>query len=319
MDVIFYTLDFSQRIILPASSKDRGYVSMTGVTDFRGKGSFQLSFCDNEIKSFVKAHPEGYFVKWGQFEGYASDFQFKDTAKKSFVLFGSHLNCLLNRVLFPPQTITKESVNDVMIELINEHAPWLIYDTFEDEISGEFITDKYMEADKFIEEYFASLKLGYNVYIKDRELHFRIVPSNVNPLILSKGNRNIYETQEDFSNKKTAFGGWYKKTEEDNGKELETAKWTYITSAEKEGIYKRDILLSASSPSAAKQELAEHKDTYTTVCKTRNVSYGTDYKLGDVIRLQIDDKAIKKQVTSVDMWFEGASYREEPTLTDWEE
>ena len=319
MDITFYSLDFAERHILPSSSRENGYISMTGVKEFRGNGSFQLSFNDDIIKTFVKAHPEGYFIKWGRFEGYALDFQFIDAESKSYIIYGSHLNGLLNNVMFPPQNITAKTVNSVMSSLIAENVPWLIYDTFEGDVSVEYVTDKYIEADRFIEEYFGEAKLGYQVYIKDKTLHFKILPSTTNPLVLSKGNRNVYEIQEDFSNKDTAHGGWYKKTEEDDGTKLENEQWVYITSEAKEGIYKRDILLSATSPGAARNELAEHKNKHTTVCKTKNVTYGEDYNLGDVVRLQIDDKTIKKQVSSVDMWYEGAAYHEEPLLTDWEE
>ena len=41
--------------------------------------------------------------------------------------------------------------------------------------------------------------------------------------------------------------------------------------------------------------------------------------MGDIIRYQSKDITIKKIVSSVELWYEGSSYHEEPQLTDYKE
>ncbi len=316
MDIIFKTLDFSDKHILPPSAKDIGYISMNGTIEHCGTGSFELAFHDPELEEFASLHPEGLFVKWGYFEGFFTDYNFTETRKS---IYGSHLNSLAHKLVFPAQTITENQRIEATVKaLINTHAPWLVFDDtgYTDAIS--FSTDSYLQGDKFLKEYLGKVKWGYRIYIKDTELHFKLVKPEINPLMFSVGNKNIYEISEDFDSKNTAFGGWYKKTEEDDGTRLEEEVWTYISIEEKNGIYKRDTVLSSHSPQAALDELRAKKDKHTFLAKTRNVEFNADYALGDIIRLRT--KGItKKQVQSIDLWCEGDTHHEEPVLSEWEE
>lgn len=321
MDINFYSLDLSERKIIPPTTNETenqtGYVSMNAVRDFNDVGSFQLTFWDDDAVKFAKAHPEGYFVVWGEFEGIATDFQFTNTQKQ---IYGSHLNALLNNIVFPAVETGEYNVNQKLSELFSSNAPWIVYDKSTIDVTAEFGTDAPKIASNFVNEYLAKAKLGHRVYIgKDKKIHFEILSSDVNPLVLSESNLNVYDVLEDFSNKELAFGGYFKKTYDDKGNSLEEPVWEYITSAEKEGIYKRDVILDASSLSEAQNELEALKSKYSTACKTRNVTYGTDYKLGDVVRFRLADTLAYKQVTSFNMWFEGATIHQEPTLSNWED
>lgn len=315
MDIIFKTLDFTDKKILPPSSKEIGYTSMNCTMEHCDTGSFELAFRDEELEKFVKAYPEGLLVKWGHFEGYLTDFHFEETQKS---LYGSHINALTHKFVVPPQNITTAKVEATVKSLINTYAPWLVFDDTGYTDVVEFSTDTYMHGDKFLKDYLSKLKWGYRIYTKGAELHFKLVKPEVNPLMFSIGNKNIYEITEDFSNKNVAYGGWYKKTEEDDGTKLDTEEWIYITTATKTGIFKNDTVLSANSPQAAKDELTAKKLEHTYLAKTRNVDYNTDYTLGDIIRLKTEETT-KKQVTSIDLWFESDTYHEEPVLAEWEE
>ncbi|MBQ8587977.1 MAG: hypothetical protein IJ454_01150 [Clostridia bacterium] len=288
---------------------------MNGTIDNCDTGSFELVFRDEELEEFARAHPEGLLVKWGHFEGYFTDFQFKEKEKR---LFGSHINALIHKAVFPPQSITTQTVEAAVQSLINTYAPWLVFDAagYTDKI--EFATETYMHGDKFLKEYLGKLKWGYRIYMDGSKLHFKLIKPALNPLMFSIGNRNIYEISEDFSCKNAAFGGWYRKTEEDDGTKLEEEQWLYITTEEKEGIYKSDTVLSAHSPQAALDELMAKKIEHTHLAKTRNVEYNTDYTLGQIIRLK-SKETTKKQVQSIDFWLEGDTYHEEPVFAEWEE
>lgn len=328
MDIKLYTLDFTDMFILPQSSGKggSGYSSISAEIELNGSGSFQFVFRDDELEAFIKSHPEGAFLKWGKFEGYVTDYQFKHYQK---TIYGSHLNALAHKYVIPVTNLpdeydgeVNESIDEAMSWLINKYVPGITYVPSGLTDVVEFSTDTCKYADEFFKEYLSKAKLAYEIYIDQNLLKLKVISPEENPEVLSIGNKNVYEIQEDFSNKTIAFGGWYKNIKEeidDEGINQNVEEWLYISTSEKTGIYKQDVILEANSPSAAMDELKTYENQHSYVCKTRNIEYQTDYKLGDIIRFQTDGKTVKKQITSVDMWFEGATYHEEPTLSEWEE
>lgn len=313
MDVRFYTLDFSELHILPEQSKDIGYISMDAEIEFCGTGTFQLVFHDNETVKFIKKHPEGLLIDWGDFQGYFTDYQF---AEKKKWIFGSHINALLHKFVIPNQSISGDLQSAVQ-SLIAKYTPFTFVENAEGFGDITFSTEKYQNLDTFLIALATEAGIGYRVYIKNRVIYFELRKANRNPLMLSKNNRNVYEAQEDFSNKTAAYGGWYQKTKEDDGTEAEPV-WVYISSADKTGIYKQDVVLNAASPSEAKKELAGYVAIFDTDCKTRNITYGVDYNLGDIVRYQSESATVLKQVSKISLWHEKSTYHEEPTLTEWE-
>lgn len=319
MDIFLETLDFSDRFILPASSKKAGYISMNAEMNFCDNGSFELVFVSADMERFVKNHPEGLFVFWGKFQGFMTDYQFTKNKKR---IFGSHINAILHKAVFPPQNITAASgdIRTILYNLIGRYITWLKVDpSVESFGTVVYETDAYTAADIFVREILKKMNLGFTVYAENKNLYFSIQKPNRNPIILSENNRNITDYQEDFTNKSVAFGGWYKKTKNDDGTEIAQPAWTYISVAEKSGIFKQDVILSAESPTAAEDELTTHKVEHTFDCKTRNMDFGEDYALGDILRFQANGYMTNKQVTGVSLWLEGTTYHEEPTLNNWEE
>lgn len=312
MDITFWSLDFTDRIILPAHGPNGGYTSMNSTIEFNGNGRFELIFNSEKLKTFAKNHPEGYLVDWGDFQGFATDYQFGTDN----MIFGSHLNSLLHKGVIG----TRNTNGDVQTTLENLLPRWITLEK-DDSITdtSQYKTDTYLNGDTFVQEYLDTANLGYKIYIENRSLRFKLLKTNHTSLVLSKNNRNMYEMQEDFSNKNAAYGGWYKKSENDDGTKLDTEQWQYINFSQKGGIYGQDIVLGATSPAKAAQELKKHMVEHNTICKTCNIEYGRDYTLGDVVMLRDGGITHKKKITSVDLWYEGATYHTEPTLTDWEE
>lgn len=315
MDITFWSLDFAERKILPASSKDNGYTSMNAVIEFNGNGSFELVFYDKEIEAFAEAHPEGILISWGKFYGYATDLQFKEKEKK---IFGSHLNAILHKAVFPTYNGSGDAIK-VLTNIFATYAPWMTIKDTSQTAEITYNSEKYLNGDTFIQNYLATSDMGYEITIANKQLYIELLKPKNNPLILSGSNRNVYEMQLDFSLKNNAFGGWYKKTEENDGTKLDDEEWIYISTSDKDGIYVQDVVLNANSPANATEELKQHKINRELLCKTRNVEFKVDYNIGDIVRVQRNGIEQKKQITSVDLWYEGSSYHQEPTLTEWEE
>ena len=317
MDVTLWSLDFSDKMIVPPTSEMIGYISMNAKIEFCGSGSCELVFVSRDVEEFTRNHPEGFFIIWGKFQGYITDWQFKKGENR---LFGSHLNSIIYKAVIPPQNFTNTPAISKLNTLISENIPWLnvvTHPVTPDRI--DIKNDKYTNADKFVQDWLNKVNLGYKIYIEDKKLYFKIIKPETNPLLLSPENLNVYEIQEDFSNKKVAYRGWYKKTEEDDGTKLDEPVWKSVTAVSKTGIFGQDVVLSASSPQAAKDELAKYGEEYTIACKTRNISYLDDYKLGDIVRLQKEKITTNKIISAVELWHEGNAYHEEPQLTDYKE
>lgn len=313
MDVIFETLDFTDRIILPASSEDTGYISMNGDIEFCGGGSFELVFRDKEVEEFIKTYRnDGLLLTWGKFQGYLTDYQFTKNKKSAY---GSHINSLLHKYVVKPRTISGD-LKEAVYNIIDAYTPFTIVESNEDFGTVEFETDECQNLDKFLISLLQNKKLGYKLYIENKVIYFELLKPVNNPLELSEGNLNVYEVQEDFSNKELAYGGWYKKTKENDGTEVDPAEWTYISLQDVSGISKRNIVLSASSPREALKELAEKTVQLDISCKTRNLVYGEDYNLGDIVRYSSDGLTVQKQISQISLWFEGSAYHEEPKLTE---
>ena len=322
MDITFETLDFSDKIILPASSKNNGYISMNADIEFCGEGSFELVFRDDEVEGFIRKYREdGLLLTWGDFQGYFTDYQFK-TGKKS--VYGSHINSLLHKFVVIPQTIDGD-IKEAVYSIISDYTPFTPVENDIDFGTTAYSTDKCLYADDFLIKLLENHNLGYRLFIENKTIYFEFLKSSNNPLMLSEGNLNVYEFQEDYSNKNIVYGGWYFLKYNDTWMEdtvtpVENPKWTHIELENKSGIFSRDVMLESNTPKGALAELETKTSMMSElICKTKNIKYKEDYNLGDIVRYYTNGITVNKKVTKISLWYEGSSYHEEPTLTEWED
>lgn len=73
--------------------------------------------------------------------------------------------------------------------------------------------------------------------------------------------------------------------------------------------------LSAETEEEAQKELNKCISDYEIAAKTKILEHGTDYNIGDIVRVQIDGVTEKRLVCGINMWNE-QSYGEEPILTE---
>lgn len=86
------------------------------------------------------------------------------------------------------------------------------------------------------------------------------------------------------------------------------------------GIYRWESILSAQAQSSAETELAEKKRTQEVTLVTRDVLYGRDYSLGDVLRVQKASGNVqmvqKKRVCAVNIWYEQGNSGQQPEFCE---
>ena len=141
---------------------------------------------------------------------------------------------------------------------------------------------------------------------------FEVLQSKETDLLLSTNNKNAYDFSEVYINRSVAHGGWFPAKVDDE------TTWAYITLDKSlEGVFKKDTVLKSTTEAEAWQELKEMVADAETELKTRGVTYGIDYVLGDVVRVQNNDLANKKRITSVIMSQENG-YIENPIFSEVE-
>lgn len=168
---------------------------------------------------------------------------------------------------------------------------------------------------------------GYDVSFSNDGFVFRAYRGKELPLILSEGNRNATETTYTEDRLDYATGGWYKKSlpeNEDGTKPDPDYEWTHIPDAiPQKGFYNRDIILSATTETEAKEELAKKKVEKKTKATTFDVLYGRDYQLGDVVRIQkrLGDwvQTRKSRITGVNIWYENNDFGQQPIFEEVDE
>ena len=109
---------------------------------------------------------------------------------------------------------------------------------------------------------------------------FEFICPQKNERLISKESKTAYnfELKDDLQNE--ANGGWYAKYDSEADGE---SSWHYIKSEDKSGIYNWDCVLSCSSESEANDELLKKSGQFNIQSQIRNLKFGTDYKLGDIV------------------------------------
>lgn len=320
MDIRFYDFEFHLLHILPDFSNDRGVISMNTTTEFNGSGSFELVFRDMELKQIIADNRDHLIVCWNGFQGYATGYQW---AAGNDRVFGEHLNGLLKRRVIPKTAgALKGTVKTLANNAVETHFDWL--SVKEGSSSGteiEFWKNTYHPGNEWIEDLLDKDGAGYRITADFAlgKYWFEVLKSENNPLILSENNLNAYDFQESYDNKDLATGGWFEEKTEET-KEDGTTETVHVwkrtaLNANADGIYRRDVVLSTDNETEAKNMLKAKKTFYSVTSKTRNIQFGTDYRIGDILRVQNGMETVYKKITAVNQWQE-QEYGEEPVLEE---
>lgn len=326
MDIRFYDFDFNLLYIMPPFSKTIGYSSFNAKKEFNGPGSFEIVFLDDELKKLIEKNRDGLFVQCGKFQGYVTGYQWESN---NCSIFGKHLNGLLSWRVVRSNTLTNHTVAEAFIELItNSYSEIFQYVTADNEFTGinTYTNDKYEQGDKVIEAFCKSYGAGYEIAadFKEKTLAIALKKPKEKILMLSENNLNAYDIVVSYDNKERITGGYYTEkytaTENVNNAivEVERVRYPYIGSENATGLKRRDIFFKAENESDAKVELTNKKVFNQYTFETKNIEYGVDYELGDIVRIQTGTETVKRKVTAVNLWNE-KEYGEKPILSEVEE
>ncbi|MBQ7794727.1 MAG: hypothetical protein IJ366_09470 [Clostridia bacterium] len=307
-DIRFYDLDFNLLYILPQYAEDFGYQSINTQQDFNDNGSVEIVFRDEELKGIAEQYRDNILVTWNGFQGFLTSYKWTDSECR---LFGMHLNGLLHRIVIGITSETTDTAENIA-RAVFENIDWLTLG----EMAGDtkevtYSTDKPKTADTFIQELFKAGDCGYCVTanLLEKKYVLDIINTRTNPLMLSVSNLNAYGVEVTYNGKAIAHGGWYKKDD----------AWLYVSKdTTRTGIHNVDTVLSAGTNAEALNELKACKEEYEVIANVRNIEYGADYAIGDIVRVQTDGITQRQLVSGVSRWQE-KGYGEKPILTDFTE
>ncbi|MBE7031999.1 MAG: hypothetical protein E7401_03445 [Ruminococcaceae bacterium] len=99
--------------------------------------------------------------------------------------------------------------------------------------------------------------------------------------------------------------------------------WIYIGNSEVSGARRWDAVLNGTKTATeATAEILQKKRRDSSQTEVKSIEYGTDYNLGDIVRVQLEfgnfKKAEKKRVTSIDFYYDVDKSGVTPTLSTME-
>ena len=181
-----------------------------------------------------------------------------------------------------------------------------------DKISIETEVDT---ASKIVQDCLDMSGLGHELLFDEKRKlwEFKVFSGEENSLVLSEAHRNAYDTGITFDILDLATCGRYDKKTDDG----------YVNTflqgdTDKTGIYRWEAKLYGSSEQEAKVDLLKRCEKGETSVGVKDILFGRDYRLGDILRIQILKGAYRKTETKrakgVEITVNQGVYSEKPIL-----
>ncbi|MBE7028129.1 MAG: hypothetical protein E7407_03740 [Ruminococcaceae bacterium] len=162
---------------------------------------------------------------------------------------------------------------------------------------------------------------GRRVYlnIKNKKWVFEVLKERDNPLVICESLKNAYDTEYVFDLQNYFTEGYYNKIKDDGeGTQISSIEETAQT-----GMYKWQTPLLASYAVDAENEMLRYKIEENLKLNTRNLLYGEDYNLGDIVTVSIDTENLKRtkkyRIIGAELWNESGDEGQRPIFEEKEE
>ncbi len=126
------------------------------------------------------------------------------------------------------------------------------------------------------------LNRGHRVVfdVESKCWRFEFIEPKRNEILIAKEAKTAYDFEYRSDIQEEAAGGWYPKYDSEAE---ENSRWCYIKQGNKSGIYDWDCVLNGTSESEAFAELSKKTDTKNIRARLRNLKFGIDYDIGDIL------------------------------------
>lgn len=162
---------------------------------------------------------------------------------------------------------------------------------------------------------------GRRVYldIKNKKWVFEVLKERDNPLVICDALKNAYDTEYVFDLQNYFTEGFYNRIKDD-GEGTEICR---VQNDTKTGIYRWETPLLASYTADAENEMLLYKIEENLKSSTKNLSYGKDYNLGDIVTVSIDTQNLKRtkkyRIIGAELWKESLDEGQRPIFEEKEE
>lgn len=314
--ISFYTFDFQPVFIL------QDLISVNWQLHFNQVGTFELhTTLQDELTRVLREYPYLVAVQ-GKKQAIITGYRLSDEC----VLYGRTCNWLLSKrvtVAFEKKTMPVENLcRDMAAQAFSDVPSFVLGETagLKNKVSFELKQDvTTLEA---ICQCLEQEKGGHELCFDPSagQWIFQILSGRRLPLVVSEDNQNAYETAyiEDFLDYYTC--GWYEEEQEadSEGNQPEAVR-TYLEGDGGEtGIYRWECLLSGTTEEEARRQLQSRLWNQTARAKVRDIQFGRDYQLGDLLTVKVSlggfQKSQEKRITGVHIWYEADGCGEEPSF-----
>lgn len=240
------------------------------------------------------------------------------------VIYGKTPDWLLTRRILTPQDTITGNAETVIRNLVKNQG--FETDTFFKLGSQAGITDETeisineMEVlEEVVTEALSKCKAGRKMYldIPDKKWVFELLKGKDNPLVISESALNAYGTEYVFDLQNYFTEGFFNK--EGEGKNVIYR----VRPEEKSGVYRWETPLAALHSEDARNEINSHKIEEELSVKVKNLKFGKDYNLGDIVTVSIDTESLKRtkkyRIIGLELWQETGDSGERPIFEETEE
>lgn len=237
------------------------------------------------------------------------------------VIYGKTPDWILSRRVILPQNTIEGEAETLLRDLAKNQA-------FEDEtffslgdLAGvtkeiEIPVSKITSFSVILKDALSECSAGRRVYldIANKKLVFEVLKGKELSLVISEGALNAYDTEYYFDLQNYFTSGAFSK--EDGGV-------ASVNSEEKTGIYKWVTPLASFEEADAKKEMLSFRAEEELSQKLKNLKFGKDYNLGDIVTVSLDNESLKRtkkyRIIGVELWEESQSMGERPIFNETEE
>ena len=243
---------------------------------------------------------------------------------KDCVIYGRTPDWLLTRRILTPQDVITGNAETVIRNLVKNQG--FETDTFFKLGNLAGITDEteikinaISVLEDVVTDTLSKCKAGRRMYldIPNKKWVFELLKGKENSLVISESALNAYSTEYVFDLNNYFTEGFY-------NKEGESKLAIYrVRPEEKSGVYRWETLLKSLYSEDARTEMRGYKIEEELSVKVKNLTFGKDYNLGDIVTVSIDTESLKRtkkyRIIGLELWKEQGDAGERPIFEETEE
>lgn len=325
MDLQFfdYNLNFLKQI---PKSNTRWQLRYNDIGTFEGTMSLNNPFVTEAVERLN--NKEFFIVRQGDYTAIIIGYDIQNSA----VFYGRTCNWILTRrtsrkfaeASFTPQAKARSLVSTAFSDCSN----FILGDNIDSSDTVTFGKSTDGTTFDFVKEFLSLKNYGHSVTLDlvNKQWCFNVLKGIQRDFTRSEANKTAYDSRLTFDILDLADCGYYEKevkATDASGNETSSNVTTYLNRGNRSGILRWETLLSGSTESEAAANLKLKKAKDGTTFSTRNIKYGVDYELGDILKLQLIKglyrAPMSRRVTGVEISYSENGYSERPIFEALEE